>query len=436
MDSSLVIELAAIFVLILANSFFALSEFSVIASRRSKLRQKTALGKPGARAAEKLYDDPDKFLASIQVGITLFGTLAGVFGGATIALKLEQWMEQLPIDLVASSAGPFSVTIVAVFITIVAVIVGELVPKYVALSHPERFARLVARPVSLFIKASSFFATFLSASSNLIVRLLGVRSDNSRDHVTEDDINQMIFHGREKGVFDAMEERLIKSVFDFADSNVRGAMTPRTGVTGIEINSTSSEIIDIIAEHEFSRYPIFEKTLDNVVGILFAKDIIIRRLNPDMIILKDLCREAMFVPDSMPLSRLLDEFKRKKKHIAIVLDDHGGTAGIVTMEDVLEELVGEIRDEYDMEQAPLVRHSDRVALADASVRIGAINELMSTSLPADQSDNIAGLVMQHLGRLPGKDEEIRIADTAITVMERDNNRLLRLRLEKEEDKAD
>ncbi len=429
MDSSLLIESGAILILILANSFFALSEFSVIASRKSKLTQEVADKKPGAEAAEKLYDNPDRFLASIQLGITLFGTLAGVFGGATLVNKLEGWLVSVPISFVSSAASPIAVGSVAILITTVAVVVGELVPKYIALSQPERFARRVSRPITLFIGISSFFSAFLSWTANLIVRLMGFKRSSSRDHITEEDINLMIFHGREKGVFDATEEKLIKSVFDFADSTVRRVMTPRVDVIGIEISASSTDIIDMIAEYEYSRYPIYEKSLDNVIGIMFTKDIIIQRLSPELIILKDLCHEPMFVPDSLPLPTLLDDFKSKKRHMAIVLDEHGGTGGIVTMEDVLEELVGEILDEYDVEQAPLVRHSETVAFADGDVWIGAINELMNSHLPEDLSENIAGLVVQQLGRLPGKSEKVVIADMEISAIERDEKRLLRLRLE-------
>ncbi|MDF1544763.1 MAG: hemolysin family protein [bacterium] len=436
MNSSLIIESLAILILILANSFFALSEFSIIASRKSKLQQKVAAKKPGAAAAEKLYDHPDRFLASIQLGITLFGTLAGVFGGATLVKKLEGFIASVPVSFISSAASPIAVTSIALLITTVAVVLGELVPKYVALAHPERFALRVSRPITMFIKVSSFFSAFLSSTANLIVRLLGIKRKASRDHVTEDDINQMMFHGREGGVFDATEEKLIKSVFDFADSTVRRVMTPRVDVIGIEINAKPGEIIDTVAEYEYSRYPIYEKSLDNIVGVMFSKDIIIQRLSPELIILKDLCHDPMFVPDSLPLPKLLDDFKRKKKHMAIVLDEHGGTGGIVTMEDVLEELVGEIRDEYDVEQAPLVRHSETVAFADGDVWVKAINELMDSHLPEDMSENIAGLVMQQLGRLPGKAEKVMIGDIEVSAIERDEKRLLRLRLEKKKNMSE
>lgn len=430
MDSETFFELLAIFLLILANGFFALSEFSVIASRKSKLQQKVAEGKFGAAKAEKLHRDPDKFLATIQVGITLFGTVAGVIGGATIVAKLEQALGQIAIDFVAQAATPISVGLVAVGITVTAVVLGELVPKYVALSHPERYARYVAGPITVFTTLTSFVSTLLSRTARLVLRLLGVTRDTSKTVITEEEINLMIFEGRQKGVFDATEEKLIRSVFDFADSTVRRAMTPRTDVVGIEVSTAPDHIINVIVENGHSRYPVFDKTIDNIVGMLFTKDLIHQKLNPQLIILKDLIRKAAFVPDSMPLSKLLRDFQRKKNQFAVVLDEFGGTAGIITLEDVLEELVGEIQDEDDTKAPPLVKHSDTVAYADGTVWPGAINELMDSRLPEDKAETLAGLVIDHLGRLPEKNETVMIADMQIIVLEQDQNRLTRLKLEK------
>lgn len=320
MDSDLFFELLAILLLIAANGFFALSEFSIIASRKSRLQQKVTEGKPGAAKAEKLHSNPDKFLASIQVGITLFGTVAGVLGGATIVEKLELALERIPIHFLSQAATPLSVGLVAIAITVTAVILGELVPKYLALSHPEKYARYVAGPIMVFIKLTSFISSMLSGAARLILRLFGVSRSASQPVISEEEINLMIDDGRKKGIFDDTEEKLIKSVFDFADSTVRRAMTPRTDVLGIDINAPPDKVIAIIIEHGHSRYPVYDGTIDNIVGILFTKDLIHHKLNPQLIILKDIIRKATFVPDSMPLSKLLRDFQRKKNQTAVVLD--------------------------------------------------------------------------------------------------------------------
>ncbi len=430
MDSDIFFELLAIFLLIIANGFFALSEFSVIASRKSRLQQKVAEGKLGAAKAEKLHSNPDKFLATIQVGITLFGTVAGVLGGATIVEKLEQAFEQSPIGFLAQAATPLSVGLVAVAITVTAVVIGELVPKYLALSHPERYARYIAGPITVFITLTSFISGLLSGTARLVLKLFGVARSTDQPIITEEEINLMINEGKKKGIFDDTEERLIKSVFDFADSTVRRAMTPRTDVVGIEANTPPDKIIDTIIEYGHSRYPVYNRTIDNVVGVLFTKDLIHHKLNPQLIILKDLIRTATFVPDSMPLSKLLQDFRRKKNQLAVVLDEFGGTAGIVTLEDILEELVGEIQDEDDTKAPPLVKHSDTIIYVDGLVWPGAINELMNSRLPEGRAETIAGLVISHLGRLPEKDETIVIADMRIVILEQEHTRLTRLKLEK------
>jgi putative hemolysin len=430
---SVLLELVAILILVLANGFFALAEFSIIASRSSRLRRKVQHGKPGAAAAEKLHRKPEEFLATVQVGITLFSTLAGVFGGATIVNHLQQVLSQSSLTYLNQWATPISVVCVTVGITVTAVVFGELVPKYLALSYPERYARYSARPISIFIWATSFFSRILSSSASLVVRLFGARPDPNRSTVTEEEINLMIFEGRQKGVFDETEERLIKSVFDFADSTVRRAMTPRTEVVGIEKQATPDEIIAVVIKHGHTRYPVFDGTIDNIVGVIYTKDLVLQKLNPQLIHLNDMLRQPSFVPDSMPASRLLQDFQRKKYRLAIVLDEFGGTAGIVTLQDVLEELVGEIQDEDDDGAPELVKHSDNIAFADGSVWPGAINDLMDSHLPEEQSDTLAGLVYDELGRLPKERETLTIADMKITVVEKDATRLARLKLERTKD---
>ena len=430
MGANLPLELLAIFLLILANGFFALSEFSIIASRKSKLQRESEEGKRGAKAAEKLHKDPDKFLATVQVGITLVGTLAGVFGGATIVEEFSGLLADLSIGFIAGAAKPIAIAVIAIVITVTSVVLGELVPKFLALSNPEFYARSVSRPITLFVRLTSFFSRLLSGAANLIISILGIKQGAGQAPVTEEEINLMIYEGKQKGVFDETEEQLIKSVFDFADSTARRAMTPRMDIVGFEASATPKEIIDVIIDNGYSRYPVYEGTIDKIVGVMYTKDIIIHKLNPELIILADLIRQPIFVPDSMPLSKLLREFQAKKKHMAVVLDEYGGTAGIITLEDILEELVGEIQDEYDTEQPPLVKHSDTVAFAEGSVWPGAINELMDTNLPEDKAETLAGLFMDHLGRLPETDETVTIADILISVLEREDNRLVRLKLEK------
>lgn len=435
MDTKLILEILAILILILANGFFALSEFSIIASRSSRLKQLSKMGRRGTRSALKLKENPDRFLATIQLGITLVGTTAGVFGGATLVLPLQHLLASSPWPYLSGIAGPVAVGAVTILITATAVILGELVPKYLALSDPERFARIVARPVSAFTHLSSIFARVLSATANLIIRTLGVKRDSNCEIVGEEEINLMIFEGKQKGVFDETEEKLVRSVFDFADSTARRAMTPRPDVIGVELSTDATKIVDLVIKHGHSRYPVYEESIDHVVGVLYAKDLVLNKLDPKLIVLKDLIRKPIFIPDSMPLPKLLWNYQRRRQRMAVVLDEFGGTAGIVTLHDILEELVGEMMEEDESGSRELVKHSDTIAFADGLVWPGEANDLLHCHLPEERIETLAGLLMDELGRLPIKNETVQIADTSITVLEVDGNRLTRLKIERLENRS-
>ncbi len=429
MDIPLWVELLAIFLLILANGAFSLAEFSVIASRKSRLRQKVTERKPGASRALLLREQPERFLATIQVGITLVGAMVGVFSGATIVDEIARPLQTLPVPAIAGAARPIAVAFAVVAITVLSVVIGELVPKYLALSYPERYARIIARPISVFIAITSVFSRLLSGMAQLVVRTMGVRAADE-GVVTEEEINQMIIEGKEKGFFDETERDFVRSVFDFADSSVSRAMTPRTDVIAFDREADSADIMKVIREQGYSRYPVYHRTIDEVVGVIYSKDLL--KVDPEAadFSLDKLLRPPFFVPNSMPLPKLLKEFQRGKNHLAIVLDEYGGTDGIITLEDILEELVGEIQDEYDAEAAPLVKHSDVVAYANGAVWPGEVNELLGVRLPEEHFDTLAGLFIDAVGHVPEKHESVQIADARLTVLAKQDNRVLRLKVEK------
>jgi len=435
MDNRLLFEIVAVLALILANGFFALSEFSIIASRKSKLREKATRGKTGAAGALKLHQDPERFLATIQVGITLVGVLLGVLSGATFVRELEALLASSSIAVIAQLSTSLSVAAVVLTITVLSVIIGELVPKYIALSFPERYARYVSGPIGLFVGLTSFFSRSLTWVARLVVKGLGVRRDGSEHVATEDEINLMLVEGLDKGVFDKTEQQFIRSVFDFSDSTVRRAMRPRADVIGFEKETPPVEIVETIIKHGYSRYPVYEGNIDKVIGVIYAKDLIGIDVTSKDFSLATMLRQPLFVPDSLPLAKLLKQFQKGKNHQAVVLDEFGGTFGIITLEDILEELVGEIQDEYDEEAAPVVKHSDILAYADGNVWPGEINELLNCNLPEETAETLAGLFMDTVGRLPEKHESVRIADARLTVLSKDENRVLRMKIEKMTDSS-
>ncbi len=426
---SLYLEILAILVLIIANGFFSLSEFSIIASSQGRLKRLAKEGKKSAGRALKIHSSPESFLATVQVGITFVAMLTGVFSGATLVEHIKPLIESVPVKIISGYARPISYVLIAVIISFVSIVLGELVPKYIALSRPARIASATSAPMSILIKIGFIPVQILTATARGIISLLGIKP-GGRTSVNEDEINILIAEGREKGVFDETEEEIISSVFDFTDTNARQAMTPRTDIIGIEINDETKKILKTVTTSGYSRYPVYEETMDNIVGVIYTKDIIRVLQHTDIIVINDIIRKPFFVPDSMKLNTLLSTFKEKRIHIAFVLDEFGGTAGLITLEDLLEEIVGEIQDEHDRGQKEFVGKSKSLAFIAGSLRPDELNDQFETNLPENGPDTIAGLVFEKLGHPAKKGDEVIISNVKFIVLEVVGNRLQRLRVEK------
>jgi len=428
--SNIYFEILAIILLVLANGFFSLSEFSIIASRKSRLKRYSQEGSKSAARAYKIHSRPESFLATVQVGITVVGTLAGVFSGMTIVNHIAPLIEKIPIDVISRSARPLSFLIVVAVIAYATVVIGELIPKYFALTNPEKIASAVSGPIALFIRLAFLPVKILTHSARGIMRIMGVKKSAGRASITEDEINILITEGREKGVFDETEEELIQSVFDFTDTVARQAMTPRTEIIGIDHRDTPDNILKTINSHGFSRYPVYDESLDNIAGIIYTKDIIKILQCNEIIVLNDIIRKPFFVPDSMKLNSLLKTMQKKRVHVAIVLDEFGGTAGMITLEDILEEIVGDIYDEFDTEQKEFVMKSDKMAFASGSFRIDELNDEFGTRFPEEDPETLAGFLFEKLGHPPAKGEELILHGIRFRVLEVKNNKLKRLSIEK------
>jgi len=428
--NNIYLEILAIALLIVANGFFSLSEFAVVASRKSRLKRMAKEGNRSARRALKIYTKPDSFLATVQVGITFIATLAGAFSGMTIVNYLTPAIADVPIEVVSGSARTISLFCVVIIISFATVVLGELVPKYIAIASPEKIASRVSRPMSFIIKIAFLPVRLLTLTANAVLRLFGVKKGRSRSAITEDEINILIDEGRQKGVFDATEQELIHSVFDFTDTTARQAMTPRTDIIGIDINDDTETILKVTTAHGFSRYPVYDGSPDKIQGIIYTKDIIRILQHSALIIINDIIRKPLFVPDSMKLNALLKTFKHKRVHAAIVLDEYGGTAGLITLEDLLEEIVGEIQDEFDTDQQEFVKESDNLAFVAGSLRLDELNDQFDTSFPEDEHDTLGGMIFEKLGRPARKGEKIIIDNVEFMVLEVSRNRMKRLRVKK------
>jgi putative hemolysin len=422
------LEIVIIVVLVLVNGFFAAAEISLVSARRTRLRSLANKGEPNAKRVLQLQEDPGKFLATVQVAITLVGTLAGVLGGATVVEELEARLAA-PISGVTKTVA---IGLVAMAISFLSLLFGELLPKMLALQHPERLALQVARPVQWFYLAALPAVKLLTGSSRFLLKLLGFKEEAKAPLVTEEEIKLLVSEGSRLGIFEKVEEMLIHSVFQFADTPVKKAMTPRTDIVAIEMGMPREKLLQFVAEEGYSRIPVYKADLDHITGIIHTKDIINLLLNAELVILEDILRLPYFVPETKKVRELLSDFQRKQIHLAIVLDEYGGTAGLITLEDIIEEIVGEIQDEYDAEREEVTQIEGGRAVVSARIRPEKFNALFGASLPTAEYETLGGFLIDHLGRIPSVDEKIFFGGFDFTVKEKRGHRLLTLEIERKE----
>jgi putative hemolysin len=424
------VEILIILLLILANGFFSSSEIALISARRSRIKQLSKKGHKKARLVSKLQDKPDVFLATIQVGITLMGTLASVVGGAKVVDHLKIWIEKIPSQPIQNSSESIAIAIVVIIITYLLLVLGELVPKYLALAFPERVAFRTVGPVHALSNMAFFIVKLLSGSSRFLVSPFIKRLPKESGFITDEELKFIVSEGKTKGVFDHTEEQLIRRALEFTDTTVRNAMTPRTEIVALDRNAGHEKVIRVMMEEGFSRIPVYKDNLDRIVGIIYAKDIINLLENRELIILEDIIRKPYFVPDSMKIWELLKVFQKKQVHMAIVLDEFGGTAGLITLEDILEEIVGEIRDEYDREEDEMYLLSENLAIVNAGLFIGEFNQKFKTDLP-EEFNTVGGYITGTLGRIPLLDEKIKIGNLTFVIFDKAGPRLKKIKVLRE-----
>jgi len=429
-------EIILILILIVANGFFAISEIALVAARKSKIRQLAESGDKKAQVAQKLQEDPNLFLATVQIGITLVGTLAAVVGGARIVSVLKSVFLQIRVEWVQRESETIAIAVVVIVISYLTLVIGELFPKYVAILFPEKVATLVALPVSFLSKLSRLFVVLLTASSKGLARLFGVKSNPETAFVSEEEVKFIIQEGAEKGVFEKHEEEFIGSIFEFTDKLARHVMTPRPDIVAVDINTPQDKLLQTIMQEGYSRVPVYQGSIDNVVGMIHSRDIINLLTQKGLIILSDIIRQPYFVPDSKKISEILREFQKKKVQMAIVLDEFGGTAGLITMEDIIEEIVGEILDEYDLEEAREVDLlPDGSALVKATIQVEDFNRIFKTSLPEKPWDTLGGLITNTAQRIPAVDEKLNLFGIEFVIHQKSGHRLEKIRVHRPENLA-
>jgi putative hemolysin len=369
-------------------------------------------------------------LATVQVGVTLVGTLASVVSGATVVVFLAPRVAAIPWSVAQTFSEEIAIGVVVAAIAGASLVFGELVPKYLALAHPDRIALLTARPITVLSRIGRPLLVVVTGVSRLVTRLFGVRPSDRARPVSDQEIRLLAKEGSLYGTLDDIERRLIEQVLDFSDTTARQVMTPRPDIAAIPQGAAMADVLKTIREEGYSRFPVFEDTIDQIKGVLYTKDVIHLLSNDAPIVLEDLIRSPMFVPDSMAISKVLARFQAEHSHLAIVLDEFGGTAGLITLEDVLEEIVGEIQDEYDAEPEDFKRLDDGSALVAAGLAIIDFNEQYGAELPTDRADTLGGLFTATLDRLPHKGDHVILDGVRFDIATLDGRRIKLLRARK------
>lgn len=428
-------EILLILFFIAGNAYFAAAEIALVSARKAPIASLAQKGDKRAQLVARLQTDPDTFLATVQVGISLMTILAGVLGGAVFVSALQSVFESISIPWIQSAASGISFVVVTLSITYLSMVLGELVPKSYTLRHPERVAMRLAGSVHFLSRMTYPAVKALAASGKWLAQLIGGTTEKST-FITEDEVRWLIREGHKQGVFDDTERDLVAQVFSFADTNVRRAMTPRTDIAAIDSRWDQKRVLEFISKEGYSRYPVFEDTIDKVIGVIHTKDVINILMTGGLIVLDDLIRLPMFVPDSQKLGPVLREMQKRQEHQAMVLDEFGGTAGLITLEDLLEEIVGEIRDEHDAEPPEFAVDELGCATIAGKLPIDEFNEFFDARLDEAVADTIAGYVTGKLGHIPEPEEILETDGVRFRVVTVEENRITRIeavRIESSED---
>lgn len=411
-------EILIILVVILLNAVFVLSEMSVASSRKARIQQRINEGDKGARTALDLIQNPNLFLATVQIGITLIGVLVGAVGGATLSQPLAGWLARIP--LIAAYANSIALAIVVIGITFVSIILGELVPKRIALHNPERIASALAGPMLIVSRLFSPFVWLLGRVTDSFLKLLGIKP-GSEPPVTEEEIQLLIDQGTQAGVFEEAEQDMVEGVFSLGDQRVYSLMTPRTDVVYLDINDSMEEIRAKISGCEYSRFPVRQGTLDMILGIVKARDLLAKSLGGEEIRLKDMLKPAFFIPETMFASRALEIFKEKGSEILLVIDEFGGLQGLLTINDIIEEIVGQI----ELEEPQATQRQDGSWLLDGMLEVDEFKEIFKMHvLPhEDEYETLSGFVMMSLGRVPQSADHFEWHGLRFEVIDMDGRRV-------------
>lgn len=421
------VEFLIILLLMLANGIFAAAEIAVVSARKARLEALADGGDHSARVVLDLKAAPDRFLSTVQVGITLIGVVAGAYGGAALSGEIASGIAMVPV--LAPYAGNIAMVLVVALITYLSVVIGELVPKQIALVHAEGFAKALAGPMRVLSTASSPLIWLLTSSSSAVLRLLRVKA-TGEPSVTEEEIKVILEQGAEAGVLGRGEHTLVERVMEFVDRRVESMMTPRTQLVWVDVNAPIGENMRAMSEAEHSYFPVCDGDVEKVIGVVSVKDLW-RRLTRDKRVpdLRECAVTVPYVPESMPALKLLETLKQSGRHIALVLDEYGGVSGIVTLHDLMEAVVGDLPEQADTEGEWAVKRADGSWLLDGMFPVADLEDRLELDdLPEDAADlnTVAGLVLARLGHIPRVGEAVEWAGFRFEVVDMDGFRIDRV----------
>ena len=433
--TSLILKIVLLLVLILINAFFAMSEIAIISLNDAKLEKQAQEGNKKAKKLLKLTSNPSNFLSTIQIGVTLAGFLSSASASQSFVELLSGALSGVAsrINIPMSVVEGFSLVVITLITSYFSLVLGELVPKRVAMYNPEKISFRIAGVLTFVATVTKPFVKVLSVSMNAILRVMGIDPNSEPEEVTEEEIRMMVDVGGEKGVIEDAQKEMINNIFEFDDIDAGDIMTHRTDVSAVEINDPIQDVVEIAEKEGYSRIPVYEESLDKIIGIVYIKDLIgyIGSSVPKHESLRKIMREPYFVPESMKCGMLFQEMTARRVQMAVVVDEYGGTAGIVTLEDLVESIVGNIQDEYDNEEEEFSVIDETTFTVDGTTSIDEVNEHVGVNLPEDEYDTIGGFVISLLGYLPkdGEMNELDYENLHFTILNLEDKRIGKLKVE-------
>ncbi|MFQ6861225.1 MAG: hemolysin family protein [Beduini sp.] len=429
-SGNILIQLLFLVFLTLVNAFFAGAEMAIVSVNKNKIRARAAQGDSRATLLTHLFDDSTKFLSTIQVAITF----AGFFSSASAATGISQVLANVMVKAGIPYSSTLAVVVVTIILSYFTLVFGELVPKRLALHHAEKFSLMTVKPINFISKMMSPFIKLLSLSTNGVLRLLGIRSSEFEESVSEEEVIAMLDNGSEIGVFNEQDAQMINSIFLFDDKTARDIMTPSVDVYAIDINEPIKNYLDELLNTYHSRVPVYDEDIDDIIGVLNMKDFMIeaRHHSFEEVDIRKIMKDPYFIPDSKNTKELFTQLQNSSQHMAILIDEYGAFSGIVTMVDLVEEIVGDLNDEYDFEEDQILCNADGSYVLDGKLSLVEINEDLDLNLTSVNSDTLSGLVIEKLGYIPkpGAHPIVVIDDLEFTVVEIHDLRIEKVKLNK------